>query len=374
MKDNVRHFFWFCCGVNIDNLKQLPNDWNKYASIGATVFLTALLAALTAGYAFYSVFQNIFIVVGLGVFWGIVVLNLDRYIILSLKLPVSAIQKTSFYTYFPIIPRLFLAVLLSFTIAVPFELRLFEVEIKQQLFKNLEQKKLLFSKQSPEILSIEKLQKDFNLKPEVTQYQKLLDEKNKLEAEYVKEVQGLTVTKKYGDGPAAKAMANRLSKIKIDIEKFETSYLKEKAIFEIEFLKLKQKYQSGQDMVVNLNDINSGFLQKIIALKQITDQNPIVNFATWLLRLLILTLECAPLLVKLFSKPSAYDFNEAAEYDNILANYNAKWLDIKSKEVKKGIETINQVETYFGSNDGFKAKNLNFKLVEFIEKRFNSFL
>ncbi len=369
MKDNVRHFFWFCSGVNINNLKQFPSDWNKYASIGATVFLTALLASLTAGYAFYSVFQNIFIAFSLGVFWGIIVLNLDRYIIFSLKLPVSSIQKTSIFTYFPILPRIFLAVLLSFTIAIPFELRLFDVEIKQQLFKNLEQKKLLYNKQSPEIQAIEKLKLNFKSKPEVAQYEALLVEKIKLEAEYIKEVQGLTATKKYGDGPAAKAMANRLIKVKTDIEKFEVSYLKEKSNFDIELVKLMQKYENGQNLVTTLNNIESGFLQKIIALKQISDQYSIVNIVTWLLRLLIITLECAPLLVKLFSKPGAYDFSEAVEYNTILANYNANWLNTKNQELKKSVEIIQQTQSYLDMNSNFNIANINLKLMNFIKKR-----
>ena len=47
----VTRFFWFCSGAHIDTLKKYPIEHNKYVGIGATIFFTALFAALSGGYS-----------------------------------------------------------------------------------------------------------------------------------------------------------------------------------------------------------------------------------------------------------------------------------------------------------------------------------
>ncbi len=47
----LNKFLWTCAGVNKDVLKQCPSDYAKYAGIGGTILFTALMAALSGGYA-----------------------------------------------------------------------------------------------------------------------------------------------------------------------------------------------------------------------------------------------------------------------------------------------------------------------------------
>src|ERR1051325_10950721 len=63
---------WFCAGANYQELEQpeCATERNKYAGIGATVFLTALLAALSGGYAFNLVFGAAWLAFLLGLLWG----------------------------------------------------------------------------------------------------------------------------------------------------------------------------------------------------------------------------------------------------------------------------------------------------------------
>ncbi|WP_452596574.1 DUF4407 domain-containing protein, partial [Pontimicrobium sp. MEBiC01747] len=76
----LKQFFIICSGADTDILKDSSiGEQNKYAGIGATVFFTALMAAIASSYALYTVFDNLFAAVGFGIVWGLLIFNLDRF-------------------------------------------------------------------------------------------------------------------------------------------------------------------------------------------------------------------------------------------------------------------------------------------------------
>lgn len=81
----LQNFFILCSGADKEIIKDCPTEWNKFAGIGATIFLTACLALLSGAYAMHFVFENAIVSILFGVFWAIVIFNLDRYIVLSLR-------------------------------------------------------------------------------------------------------------------------------------------------------------------------------------------------------------------------------------------------------------------------------------------------
>jgi Domain of unknown function (DUF4407) len=48
-------------------------EHNTYAGIGATIFLTAVLASLSGGYALWTVFQSSPYAISFGLLWGILI-------------------------------------------------------------------------------------------------------------------------------------------------------------------------------------------------------------------------------------------------------------------------------------------------------------
>ena len=52
-------FFWMCSGSDMALLEKCPTETSKYTGIGATIFFTGLFAALSGGYALYTIFDNI---------------------------------------------------------------------------------------------------------------------------------------------------------------------------------------------------------------------------------------------------------------------------------------------------------------------------
>ncbi|WP_375515755.1 DUF4407 domain-containing protein [uncultured Nostoc sp.] len=61
------------------------SEKNKYASIGASILLIAVVAFLSGSYALYTEFNSVLVSSSIGFIWGIKIFNLDRFVILSSK-------------------------------------------------------------------------------------------------------------------------------------------------------------------------------------------------------------------------------------------------------------------------------------------------
>ena len=124
----LKNFFLFCSGIDQKILDKCPSDENKYVGIGATIFFTGVLAFFSAGYALYTVFDSWLAAIAFGTIWGMMIFNLDRYIVSSMK------SQGSFGRDFMVaFPRLVLAVLLALVISKPLELKVFQKEIDAEL-------------------------------------------------------------------------------------------------------------------------------------------------------------------------------------------------------------------------------------------------
>ncbi|MFQ5486693.1 MAG: DUF4407 domain-containing protein, partial [Desulfobacterales bacterium] len=126
--NHLKKFFLFCSGTDATILGKCPSDENKYTGIGATVFFTGVLAFFSSGYALYTVFESYVMAVVFGLVWGLMIFNLDRYIVMSMKS-----QGRWWRDFVVAAPRLVLAVLLALVISKPLELKIFEKEINAEL-------------------------------------------------------------------------------------------------------------------------------------------------------------------------------------------------------------------------------------------------
>jgi hypothetical protein len=136
----ISNFLIFCSGADRGMIDQCPKtERNKYASIGATVFLTGFLAAISSGYALYTIFrgeESAFLAsVGFGLVWATIIFNLDRYIVSSLRKEGNWKKELLYAT-----PRFVIAILISLVIAKPLEVRIFASRIEQQILEDKRQK------------------------------------------------------------------------------------------------------------------------------------------------------------------------------------------------------------------------------------------
>lgn len=123
----LNEFLWVCAGVNRKVLRQCPTDYAKYAGIGGTILFTALMAMLSGGYALFTVFKSMELAFGFGVFWGLLIFNLDRFIVNTMYSDGKV--TISWREFYCGLPRIIMAIFLGIVISMPLELKIFEDEI-----------------------------------------------------------------------------------------------------------------------------------------------------------------------------------------------------------------------------------------------------
>jgi hypothetical protein len=104
-------------------------DQARFAALGLVLLATAGLAVLSMGFAMIDgLHVNPLAAVLVGLFWGAIILVVDRALILSLK-P----KGSKWLLFWMILPRIFMAALLGLVVSTPLTLRIFNDEIQQQM-------------------------------------------------------------------------------------------------------------------------------------------------------------------------------------------------------------------------------------------------
>jgi len=196
----LKQFFLICSGADTTILEGCSNgEQNKYVGVGATVFFTAIMAFIASSYALYTVFDNLFASVFFGFIWGLLIFNLDRFIVSTIKKRGSAIDQLIQAS-----PRIILAVIIAVVISKPLELKIFEKEINQVL---LEQKNDLTLANKDQI-ALQYTPKVEALKNDIVGLQNQVDAKeaevNALYDVYIGEAEGTSGTNLLGKGPVYK--------------------------------------------------------------------------------------------------------------------------------------------------------------------------
>ena len=165
----IYHFFWWFAGANIKVLDNHTIDHNKYFQIGMSVVTTAIMAMFTSLIAFHYAINRGFegditvFAIGASIFWGFLILNLDRFLVLSMtKHGNSLLLATSFEKFQNFImefsfaiPRIILAILIASVIVEPLELYLFAEQIKheQKIMEDKQRAKyIMIKEESYEVL------------------------------------------------------------------------------------------------------------------------------------------------------------------------------------------------------------------------------
>ncbi|WP_295202743.1 DUF4407 domain-containing protein [uncultured Chryseobacterium sp.] len=299
-------FLMICSGGNIHILRKTPSEWNKFAGIGGIVLFTAVFATLSAGYAMYTVFDNIWAAVGFGVLWGLMIFNLDRYI-------VSSIKKTGTWwnQILMAIPRLILATFLGIIISKPLELKIFEKEVNKQLNTIIQRnKKQLQGEMNGRILQqsgpfeTEKKQ----ISDKIAQYQKSYDSASvELEKEILGKQSGLTSGKE-GFGPNAKRKLELKEQRRQDLENYQKQAAPRMAYLDQEISKVYTNLETERKSTETFEDKFNGFAARLQALDELGKNSAIIGLAATFIMGLFICLEISPVLVKLISHIGPYDY------------------------------------------------------------------
>jgi hypothetical protein len=296
----ITMFFWHCSGADLELLKKCPTESSKYVGIGATIFFTGLFAALSGAYALYTVFDSIIAATIFGLVWGLMIFNLDRYIVSSMR------KEGRFGREFVLAtPRILLAILISIVIAKPLELKVFDKEIQPELIV-MEQE--AYARQEHQLRSRFEPSSD-SLKAEV----QLL--KNEILAKAKKRDELARIAQEEADGTGGSRRRNlgpiyKVKKADADAAEKELLQLtmqNEKRITLLEnSISENDSLMAAQLNAMEKSKIN-GLAARIEALGRITSNSSAVTWAHWFIVLLFIAIETAPVFVKLISSKGPYD-------------------------------------------------------------------
>lgn len=335
----VKTFFYYCSGASGKLLNKCSSDSSKYVGIGATIFFTGLFAAFAAGYAFYTVFDNAWIATGLGLIWGLMIFNLDRYIVSSMRKGNSINHEFKMA-----LPRILLAILISIVIAKPLELKIFEKEINAELGLMAQE--------------IYKTQEDLIKNKFLADEEVLRSEISLLKAELVQktaerdELAMIAQQEADGTGGTGKRNAGPIYKLKkADADKVDEELQQLKTVSEALIATSYQKVNSIEQ--TKLAEVNSlakedigGPAARLEALDRLTTKSSAVWWANIFIILLFIVVETSPIFVKLISKKGPYDYLlETAEYQ-----FEVDFLKDKAfihSEIKKQSEQLSMKEKKF---------------------------
>ena len=301
-----QQFLMICSGANLHILRKSPSEWNKYAGIGGIVLFTAIFATLSASYAMYTVFESEFTALGFGILWGLMIFNLDRYI-------VSSIKKTGTFwnQFFMAVPRLILATFLGIVISKPLELKIFEKEVNKQLNTIIQRNKTELQK----TMNGRILQQSGPFAEEKSQIQKQIAAKQtsldsatvELEKEILGKQTGLT-SGKVGFGSNAKRKQELKEQRKKDLEDYQKQMQPRLKYLDEQISGVYKNLQTEQKKSEKAENKFDGFAARLQALSELGDTNKVMALASFFIMMMFITLEISPVLVKLISSVGPYDY------------------------------------------------------------------
>jgi hypothetical protein len=291
MIERFQAFLVFCSAADAALLKECPKtEQIKYQGIGATVLFTALLAAISGGYALFTVFKSYPISLVLGLLWGLIIFNLDRFIISSVKKSRSFSREL-----LQVIPRVLLAIFLAVVISKPLELRIFKQEIDEYLhFTGME--KLAEAEAVYEQKKAFERQQIDDLKAETAA---LFELREQYYEEYKCECEGTCGTGEKGIG--SECLRKERKYLKTDAE-YQALKIRNDSLVATHQAQIQVL---NTELVEYKSELKSRFADGLMARLDALGKLP------WLpslfVMLLLFAIETAPILVKLLSPYGPYD-------------------------------------------------------------------
>ena len=381
----IMRFLWSAAGADPYLLKRCTyTDHVKYACLGGIVLATGVMAALAGGYAFYIVFSpkgqainpdnlslikqgidvmgqqiqqgnelvgqqmdslsnnilagkevvaqqieqgtdwiTIFLSMIFGTIWGLIIFNIDRFIVASTGKGDGTEAITSGEIK-AAIPRIIMGIIIAITISKPVELRMFKTEIDVELQKQQ------FEKFNSTIKTVEfqfRENKE-NANAEIARLRAGVVESRlrleNLETQYAQEIQGkvtLGGSGLAGEGPAARALKDQVIRALQAYESIKRINDLEIAQQEKYLMQIKNEEKAGKDKAKAASNAYNGLNARLKIVHDIVSWE-IILFIT----LLFMSIELTPIFFKMMLIKSPYDFMN----DNVKALVRAeKGIEIK---------------------------------------------
>jgi hypothetical protein len=391
--NKINNLFLWSSGADLEILNQVPMEKSKYFGIGGTIIFTALMASFAGGYAFFTAFKSTYLAIPFGLFWGSLIFNLDRYIVASFG--VGDGKKTiSKQELIEAAPRLAMAIILGFVISTPLELKLFEKEINVEIQNIIREERArlgegekptlaIISSKQTEILELKNEQNSYELKADDLSTKKTIEDQ---QIGFIQsELSSLNAIIKsnekkyyYYDGIAKSAtndfdrnnairnrnsynntlnlkkrteLSNQISKLNSSkFSRGQAYYEQAKearlsnqpkiVALEKEIEILNKKLDGTRDENEEIAKQYSGLMARLEALSRLTDKYTILFVVKWLITILFVFIEIAPILFKMMTERGPYD----DIVDRIKHEYKVRQLEIQSN-INQEINTAVRIHT-----------------------------
>lgn len=302
-------FLWRSAGGDKELLlKSTYLDRVKFSCLGGTVLGTAVMAVLSGGYAMYTVFEPNYdvtnpgattIAVLFGILWGLIIFNIDRFIVSSMR------GKTSVKMA---MPRIVLGAIIAYTISQPVELRMFKAEIEAELHKTKMAQQEQYASQIDSLYEDRMHIEEARIADLEAEIKRDVARSTALEDQYIEEARIITV------GPRARAVKEQLDQAKL--QETRTKSVNQPLIDACRS-RLKKLQSDKQSDIAHggvIAEGMGGLLMRLNILHEITS-----FWITLFITALFMSIELMPLLFKLMLPKGTYDYLEENRMEMIRA-------------------------------------------------------
>jgi Domain of unknown function (DUF4407) len=359
--NQMRRLVLALSGADEEILAYVPSERTRFESLGWAILITSGMAMISMWFALSSALGiNGILAIPVAVFWGLVIMGIDRWLITSM--PIDGSRKFAMAA-----PRVLLAILLGTLISTPLVLRIFQSEINAQMavmqqknyssflsgqstsqvnqqvttyYNELQQLDTVINSQGAQTGNSAADPQLVSYNRQLTQLQGQLNHWTTLKTQYynayICQLYGGPACPKKGAGPAYKASyasyqqaSQQVTSTQAQIgnvqgeiqqrDQFLTSTskasqqqryqeaLNQRPLVQTEYNTAVQRRNQLQAAFYAQNQASHGILMRLEALSQLSSGNFTVAAARFLLFLLFLVIECLPVTVKLLQRPGQYE-------------------------------------------------------------------
>jgi len=321
------------------------SDQIKYMCLGGIIVATGLMAALAGGYAFFTIFsprgsaiesENYFYTIKevingkeiikditnwklisttllsilFGCFWGLMIFNLDRFIVSSTGKG-DGTEAITWDEFKGAIPRLVLGAIIALTISKPVEIRMFKSEIDAALHEEQLKTRKDYEKRTRLNFEDRLALIDKDLGEFESKRTDLVDRIKKAENEHTDQLQGRAGAPA-GDGKLAQALLTIKDNLILELNRFDDK--NKERIKELTDNKRKLILEMDDELSKNEKVANGldGLLERIKLADKVSAKREDGTYGfPWIslfITLLFLAIEMTPIFFKLMLVKSPYDF------------------------------------------------------------------
>jgi len=330
-------------GVDEELLGWVPCEYARYTGLGGVVLGTAIIAALSMWMALSQVLDGTYILAVLPVLiWGLFVLNLDRWLVSSATGTMWR-RRAAF-----LFPRLLVALVLGIIVAEPLVLRVFQTAIEQHVRQERQQQvadlrsRMVDCNPSPrpatdrpecagyivslgstpaaiaqELASRERdvAALERRIAADSSQHERLIEMARRecagVEGSGLSGLQGVgNRCRRLRRDADSFAAAHRLAENTAELSQLNTRVSELRASLRTAGAGYQDAVSTEIEKHVRALQATQGpigLLERLRALRELTERNGFLLVATWFLRAFLILVDCLPVLVKLMSGTTAYD-------------------------------------------------------------------